>query len=434
MKKKIVFILLAAFLLMTSCSVKEETKETLDSAESVSATEEQVSSETETEPDSEPSVPETAQPVTENSAQTAPPTQTEQTQIPSVSTKNSPIHIHEWQFFSRTDATCVANGVRVSVCGCGEKKEEVLLSLPHEYASQGCGNRSRCKHCGALGERFSHHFDKNVCTLCDLSVNSPVFVLNTQLNFDESYSSIVQKLGNPTEIISEGELKSLVYASDLTALTVVQTDSVGLWGVFTLDPDAFFYVNGQIVKMDGFSGKPDTHSDTSYREIGSCRIYGFQDRLGSRKHYGLWLRYKECDYNYMTDPRIVQNYASQSKLSYYYVNGLRAINGLRPLSWSTEAAEVSRAYSQKMAEENFFDHDGLYANRLTSAGIVWRSCGENVSQGYTSAYFVCDAYYNCADHRNNILNSSFTHVGMGFALQTDGVYPISVLGTQTFYS
>ncbi|MBQ3076024.1 MAG: CAP domain-containing protein, partial [Clostridia bacterium] len=403
--------------LLDSLQTEEPVKQT-EQTEPVSEPEEETGEEPKNEPPS----------VTTSAPSEQPPKATGETKAPSAE------HTHQWQVSSTVEATCSAQGKRIYSCGCGQQKEEVLLSPPHSFESKGCGNRTVCRNCGAYGAMSPHQFQKNVCTLCNLTVNAPIFVCNTQLNFDESVSSIIQKLGTPTETLNEGELKSLVFAEDLSTLTVVQTDSVGLWGVFTLDPNAFFYVDGQVVKASGFTGKPDVQSDTSYRDFGSCRVYGFKDKLGTRKYYGLWLRYTECDYHYMTDPRIVGNFATQSRLSYYYVNGLRAINGMAPLKWSDQAAKVSREYSQRMADENFFYHDNLYGSRLNAAGVVWKSCGENVSQGYTSAYFVCDAYYNCADHRNNILSSSFTHVGMGYALQTDGTYPISVLGTQTFYS
>ena len=86
-----------------------------------------------------------------------------------------------------------------------------------------------------------------------------------------------------------------------------------------------------------------------------------------------------------------------------------------------------------MAEQNFFYHDGNYGARLAERGILWRGCGENISQGYTSAYFVCDAYYNCIDHRNNILNDDFQKYGAGFAIKSDADGPLSVIGTQIFY-
>lgn len=343
-------------------------------------------------------------------------------------------HTHQWHAESVTEASCTENGLSVSVCSCGAKKEEVLLSYPHEYVLQGCGNYLSCKNCNEKGPLSPHQFEKNTCKLCKLTVSSPVFVHNVQLDFDEPKKSILEKMGQPTEILTEGELQSLVYASDLSTFTVIQTDQMGLWGVFTLDPTALFYVDGKIVRAEGFSGKDDKNSDASYREFSACRVYAFRDLLGTQKYYGMWLRYAECDYHYLTDPNISANYEVQARLSYHYVNALRSLNGLKPLSWCPQAAKVSLNYAEKMVRENFFDHDNLLEKRLNDAGLQWSFSGENVSQGYANAFFVCDAYYNCADHRKNILNPDFTHVGMGFARKTDGIYPITVLGAQTFYS
>ena len=343
-------------------------------------------------------------------------------------------HVHQWKAESVTEADCTQNGLSVSLCDCGAKKEEVLLSYPHEYVLQGCGIPLRCKNCNGKGPLSPHQFEKNICKLCKLTLSSPVFVHNVQLDFDESKQSILEKMGQPTEILTEGNLQSLVYASDLSALTVIQTDEMGLWGVFTLDPTAVFYVDGKLVKADGFKGKDDKNSDAVYREFNACRVYAFCDLLGTKKYYGMWLRYAECDYHYLTDPNIAENYEVQARLSYYYVNALRALNGLKPLSWCPKAAKVSLNYAEKMVRENFFDHDNLLEKRLNNAGLEWRFSGENVSQGYANAFFVCDAYYNCADHRINVLNPDFTHVGMGFVRKTDGTYPITVLGAQTFYS
>jgi uncharacterized protein YkwD len=83
-----------------------------------------------------------------------------------------------------------------------------------------------------------------------------------------------------------------------------------------------------------------------------------------------------------------------------------------------------------MIENDFFDHDGSYAERLSQKGVFWRSAGENISQGYFNAFFVCDAYYNSSDHRTNILSTDFTHVGMGYCRRLTSV---TVFGAQIFY-
>ena len=343
-------------------------------------------------------------------------------------------HSHFFRVVSVTKAGCTYSGVRHLACSCGEKAEETLPALNHDYAVAPCGKAAVCKNCGAEGAVQKHVLQGESCTLCSFTVSAPIYALGCELRFDEGTSSITAKLGKPSEILTEGDLKSLVYAQDPSRLTVIQTDSVGLWGVFTMDPDAFFRIDGERISTSNFSGRKDTQSDASYRDLSSCRIYGFFDTLGTGDCYGLWMRYSECFYDFMTDPSITADYTAQCRLSYYYVNALRARHGLAPLSWSYEAAAVAREYSEKMALENFFYHDNLYGSRLQEKGILWRSCGENISRGYTGALFVSDAYYNCLDHRHNILSASFAHVGMGFALQADSFGPLAVLGAQIFYS
>ncbi len=408
-KHQIALILLLSLLLLFSCGGKEEVK-TLpplsDPVERTETTEEEKLTEEETKTQVPPSPVET-------------------------STQS---HNHDFRVLSVTKPGCTYDGVRYLVCSCGAESREGVPALSHDFPRASCGKASVCRHCGTAGEVQKHVLAGNVCTLCSLTVTEPIYVLDQALNFDESLSVITEKLGKPTEILTEGDLKSLVYASLPTRLTVIQTDSVGLWGVFTMDPNAFFQIGDEIIRAQGFTGKKDTQSDASYRDLSSCRIYGFRDTLGDGECYGLWMRYSECYYDFMNDPRIASDYTSQCRLSYYYVNALRARHGLTSLTWSAPAAAVAKEYSEKMAAEGFFYHDNLYGTRLQEKGVVWRSCGENISQGYTGALFVCDAYYNCADHRANILNASFTVVGMGFALQEDGIGPLSVLGTQIFYS
>lgn len=343
-------------------------------------------------------------------------------------------HVHQFRLISVREPTCTYEGLRRLSCSCGENREETLPALSHHFSEASCGKAAFCTLCGLKGEVKAHQMEGNTCTACSMQVTEPIFVLGHALSYDQPAASVRQALGEPTETLCEGDLVSLVYAAEPARLTVIQTDSVGLWGVFTMDPEAFFQPDGHLIHMGNFSGKPDLQSDTLYWDQGDTRIYGYRDILGDGAYYGLWMRYSECYYDYATDPRIFSDYRAQSRLSFYYVNALRARHGLAPLLWSQEAAVASEQYSKKMARDNFFDHDGLYGTRLQEMGIVWKSCGENISRGYTGALFVCDAYYNCLSHRENILSTAFTHVGMGFHLSDDGLNPVSVFGTQTFYS
>ncbi|MBR5295003.1 MAG: hypothetical protein IKU24_00260 [Clostridia bacterium] len=358
-------------------------------------------------------------------------------EIPSSSSVSTTVsttkHEHHWLLFSLKEANCMSEGERVWSCDCGNIKKEKIEKAAHLFDDATCTKAPVCQRCGTKGEALKHNFSGPTCTLCQFVSGAPIFVLGCELSFDESASEIVKKLGTPDEVLMEGELKSLLYYKDYSRFTVIQTDNVGLWGVFTFDSAAFFQIGNNYIDQKNFTGQKDTQSDAEYMDADSCRIYGFHDRLGEGEIYALWMRYSECNYDFMLDLDVSQNYDIQSKISYQYVNALRAVSGLSELSWSEEAAKASYRYAEMMAIGNFFYHDNLYGARLNEEGIVWRSCGENISQGYTNALFVCDAYYNCQDHRNNILNAEFTHVGMGYFLKIDEFGPLAVMGAQTFY-
>lgn len=70
-------------------------------------------------------------------------------------------------------------------------------------------------------------------------------------------------------------------------------------------------------------------------------------------------------------------------------NSARVRNGLSPFTWSSKAAAVSRDHSVDMATNDYFSHISLSgtkpSDRMTSAGISWTSCGENIIAGFTDS-------------------------------------------------
>ena len=99
------------------------------------------------------------------------------------------------------------------------------------------------------------------------------------------------------------------------------------------------------------------------------------------------------------------------------VNEERAKNGLKPLVWSDELANVARKHSQDMATRNFFSHtnpDGLSPfDRIKNAGISYRAAGENIAAGQTTPEAVMESWMNSSGHRANILNGNYTQLGVG---------------------
>ncbi len=345
-------------------------------------------------------------------------------------------HTHVWNLSSETQSTCSTEGKKVWKCLCGKEKSEGKPTLEHSYAPATCEKGRVCTACGFVGSQPLGHqataAEHSRCYRCGIEINFEFFALGHGFSIDEPRELIESKFGKPTEAISEGGYISLVYAAQPEKLTVIQIDAKGVWGFFTMDPAAWIYLDGTALNISGLSGTKDPNSDAFYRDITSYRVFGFRDRLGSGANYAMWLRCREVEYNYMEEEALFSDYYGQSRISLYYVNALRALNGQKILSWSKEAAAVASEYSAYMIENNFFNHDNSYGSRLKEKGIRYSWAGENISQGYINAYFVNDAYYNSAGHRENLLSSHFTHVGMGYRRKV-GSQNV-VFGAQIFYS
>ena len=51
---------------------------------------------------------------------------------------------------------------------------------------------------------------------------------------------------------------------------------------------------------------------------------------------------------------------------------------------------------------------------LQKYGVSYRSAGENIAAGQTTAEAVMQDWMNSSGHRANILNSSYTEIGVGY--------------------
>jgi len=100
------------------------------------------------------------------------------------------------------------------------------------------------------------------------------------------------------------------------------------------------------------------------------------------------------------------------------VNEIRVKNGLKALNHDWELSRVARYKSQDMKDKNYFSHTsptyGSPFQMMKSFGISYRSAGENIAKGYATPEAVVNGWMNSSGHRANILNSSFTHIGVGY--------------------
>ena len=100
------------------------------------------------------------------------------------------------------------------------------------------------------------------------------------------------------------------------------------------------------------------------------------------------------------------------------VNAERAKYGLAALQEDAALTRTARMKSQDMRDNRYFDHNsptyGTPFQLMKSQGISYRTAGENIAMGYATPQAVVNAWMNSAGHRANILNSSYTKIGVGY--------------------
>ncbi|TMR32778.1 CAP domain-containing protein [Nonomuraea zeae] len=100
-------------------------------------------------------------------------------------------------------------------------------------------------------------------------------------------------------------------------------------------------------------------------------------------------------------------------------NEARAGNGCRPLVHDAKLHLAAERHSADMAANNYFDHDSRdgrsFDQRIKAAGFAFRLAGENIAKGQPTAAAVVRDWLDSPGHRANIMNCSFTHIGVGHA-------------------
>jgi len=106
------------------------------------------------------------------------------------------------------------------------------------------------------------------------------------------------------------------------------------------------------------------------------------------------------------------------------VNIERKKQGLSELKHNWQLGRVARYKSEDMRDRGYFSHTsptyGTPFQMIKSFGISYRTAGENIAKGQQTPEAVVKAWMNSSGHRKNILNPSFTEIGVGYA--RDGSY------------
>lgn len=104
------------------------------------------------------------------------------------------------------------------------------------------------------------------------------------------------------------------------------------------------------------------------------------------------------------------------------VNAYRTAYGASPVAYDAALSEAAAIRAKET--ETLFSHTRPDGSRcftvLSQLGIAYRSAGENIAMGQTTAKEVMTDWMNSDGHRQNILNTSFTKLGIGIHRGADG--------------
>ncbi len=108
--------------------------------------------------------------------------------------------------------------------------------------------------------------------------------------------------------------------------------------------------------------------------------------------------------------------------------GRRRFAAVPALTYSAMLTRAALTQAQDMAAHDFFEHEGSDGStvgvRATRAGYTWRSVGENIAAGSTSADSVVRGWLESPGHCANIMSPSFTEMGVAFATNQKSAVPI----------
>ena len=119
-----------------------------------------------------------------------------------------------------------------------------------------------------------------------------------------------------------------------------------------------------------------------------------------------------------------------------FVNSERKAKGCPALTVSPALQIAARRQSEGMATRDYFSHidpDGKDpTDRAEAAGYSGTFIAENIAIGQATAQIVMympnSGWMNSQAHRTNILNCKYTETGIGYALDADDQFKITING------
>jgi uncharacterized protein YkwD len=106
-----------------------------------------------------------------------------------------------------------------------------------------------------------------------------------------------------------------------------------------------------------------------------------------------------------------------------------------PLKHNPLLERAATLHAQDMAQHGYLEHEGrdgsTPAQRVARAGYRWRSVGENIASGQTTAETVVREWLRSPPHCATLMRPSYTEMGSAFAVNTNsagGIYWAQAFG------
>lgn len=105
------------------------------------------------------------------------------------------------------------------------------------------------------------------------------------------------------------------------------------------------------------------------------------------------------------------------------VNHERAQAGCDPLALDPRLTQAAQGHSHDMALSNYFAHVGPdgsnLVSRVAATSYRYRALAENLAAGYQTPEAVVAGWMESPGHRRNLINCTYTQLGVGYTFQAD---------------
>lgn len=199
-----------------------------------------------------------------------------------------------------------------------------------------------------------------------------------------------------------------VAAGDVTPVIVEETQPNNPQNDFPKNDN---YLKPPVAKDEkDIEGEPDIDDEPNIDETPKGIIPGSEDKLSEED-------LDVGDDNNTNNSQLPSgDFAGMEEEMLALINSERAKNSLSPLVMDSQVRQVARMKSQDMVDNDYFSHYsptyGSPFDMMDEFGIKYVAAGENIA-GNSTVEKAHTALMNSAGHRKNILNSQFTHIGIG---------------------